>query len=280
MSAPAWVRHVVDKAAPSLATWHRRFRDKHTRRYQVASTTPWGFELYGDLGLATSRWQSNEADQFEALVQEADHVIDVGANVGLFTLLAGSHGVPVTAIEPSPMNLVQLYRNLQLNGGEGVEVLPVAVGDSAGVVNLYGGGQGASLRTGWGGMVSTYTTTVAVHTLDGLSADRLAGKRVVIKIDAEGSELPILRGARRLMTAEPAPAWIVEVGLTENFNGGVNPDFKAIFDLFWAAGYTSFCVEVPGRQVRRADVDRWVAERERGFWNMNYLFQRPTPSHS
>jgi FkbM family methyltransferase len=267
------IRRWTDRLAPKLASSYRGYRDRHTKRYEHSTTTPWGFQLHGDLGLAESRSSSNEAEAFLAMVDDCDHVIDVGANVGLFTLMAATRNVPVTAIEPSPMNLAVLYRNLRLNSID-VEVLPVALANRFGLADLYGGGQGASLRSGWGGMASTYTTTVPVHSLDSLFAARLAGQRVVVKIDTEGSELAILRGAPMLLAASPAPSWIVEIGLTENFDG-INPDFLAIFDLFRSAGYVARCVEEPGREVSAADVSEWVERGDRGFWNINYTFTRP-----
>lgn len=273
MSTLTGLRSTVDRVAPGVARIYRKYRDDHTRRYEQAAPTPWGFSLIGDEGLASSRASSHESDLFLQLLAQSDHVIDVGANVGLFTLLAASKGVPVTSIEPSPLNLDVLYRNLRLNAFQ-AEVLPVALADRTGLADLFGAGQGASLRKGWGGMASTYTTTVPVHTLDGLLTDRLQGRRLLVKIDAEGLELPILRGAARLIANSPAPTWVVEIGLTENFAGGVNPDFAAIFNLFWRAGYAATCVEQVDRPVTAEDVLGWVADGERGFWNINYVFRR------
>jgi len=236
--------------------------------------TPWGFELYGDAYLAESRLDSGEAGIFVRLAGDADLVVDVGAHVGLFTLLARSRGVRVVAIEPSPMNLAKLYRNLRSNEADDVEVMPVALGDHVGLSDLYGGGQGASLRRGWGSIGSTYTTTVPLHTLDSLLLARMSGKRLLIKIDSEGSELPILRGAEGLLRREPAPAWIVEIGLTENFDGQVNPDFRAIFETFWDLQYTATCVEAAGRPVSESDIDTWIAQGDLGFQNINYLFEK------
>lgn len=277
MSVARTTRRLVDLHVPRAAVLYRQLRDSH-RSFRQPSVTPWGFSLYGDPDLGASRKSSHEADLLLDLIGRADHLIDIGANVGLFALLAADRGVPVSAVEPSPANLALLYRNLRLNRSEGVEVFPVALSDRCGLADLYGGGQGASLRPGWGGVAATYRNTVPVHTLDALFADRLRGRRLLIKIDAEGMELPILRGADQLLMARPRPEWIVEVGLTENFDGRINPDFEEIFHLFWRYGYTSWCVEQPERPVGQSDVSSWVARGDRGFWNINYLFRMPSPS--
>lgn len=273
MKVAARARRIVDQHSPQAAVLYRQYRDSH-RRYKHPVDTGWGFSLYGDAELAASRRASHEAATFLDLIGKVDRLVDIGANVGLFTLLAATRGVPVSAVEPDAAGLRQLYRNLRLNQVSGVEVHPVAMSDFCGVADLYGSGQGASLRRGWGGMLATYSNVVPVHTLDDLFTDRLRGQRLLVKIDAEGAELPILRGAARLLAADSAPAWIVEVGLTENFGGRVNPDFATVFELFWDLGYSSWCVEQPGRPVKRGDVGDWVARGSRGFWNINYLFRR------
>jgi len=150
--------------------------------------------------------------------------------------------------------------------------MPVALGNHVGLSQLFGEGQGASLRKGWAGQSPTlHSTTVPLHTLDGLLAARSAGKRLLIKVDAEGSELPILQGAECLLASNPSPAWIVEIWLTETFGGEVNPDFRAIFETFWKFNYTASCIEAAGRPVSERDIDTWIAQRDRGFWNANYL---------
>jgi len=231
--------------------------------------------MYGEANLAEAREESGEARIFMSFADEADLVVDVGAHVGVFTLLARSRGVPVVAIEPSPRNLIQLYRNLQLNGDADVEVMPVAVGDHVGLAQLFGEGGGASLLSSWAGQSSNLNaTTTPLHTLDGLLSARSPGKKLLIKIDTEGSELPVLRGAERLLRNDPAPAWMVEIWLTETFGGEVNPDFRAIFETFWRFGYTATCVEAGGRPVVGTDVETWIARGDRGFWNIDYLFQK------
>lgn len=267
----ATVRRSADHYLPGLAARYRKARDDR-KQHGEPIRTPWGFSLVGDPGLAESRNQSHEVDTFLDQLRGSDYVVDVGANAGLFTLLAASRGVQVTAFEPNTANVAVLCGNLRANDFR-VEVLPIALGNQTGVLELYGGGQGASLVRGWGGMLSTYSTLVPIGTLDELLADRLAARQALVKIDAEGYEFPILQGAMRLIGADPAPSWIVEVGLTENFNGAVNPHFSAIFELFWAAGYKAHTVEAD-RPVIPSDVAAWLAAKDRGFWNINYLFTK------
>jgi hypothetical protein len=58
----ASIRRAVDQMAPGAAKAFRRYPDTHTRRFDVARPTPWGFTLAGDAALAESRAESHEAD--------------------------------------------------------------------------------------------------------------------------------------------------------------------------------------------------------------------------
>ncbi len=132
-------------------------------------------------------------------LRPGDHFVDVGANVGVFSSLIGTRlpGVQITAVEPFPPIRAFLERNLALNFLE-VEVVDAAVGAESGeatfeilerdVLNRLAP-DGAVLPTSKG-------IQVAVQTLDEI----LAGSSPdLIKIDVEGTELNVLRGARQLL---------------------------------------------------------------------------------
>jgi FkbM family methyltransferase len=77
---------------------------------------------------------------FRSIVKEGDVVVDLGANVGYFTLLSaklvGSKG-KVYAFEPEPQNYRYLLKNIQLNGYDNVVASQKAVADRSGKVNLF-----------------------------------------------------------------------------------------------------------------------------------------------
>ena len=174
------------------------------------------------------------------------------------------------AVEPQPRNVQLLLRNLRINRFD-VEVLPLALADKVGVLPLYGGGQGASLSRGWGGMKATYSSLVPVSTLDSILAGRFADQPLLVKLDVEGHEKQVMEGAAQTL-ARPNVSWLVEHGLTENF-ADVNPNFRALFEIFWDNGYTA-CTLEPEREVTSVDVDRWLAQKRRDFGGIDLLFQR------
>src|SRR5262249_26667264 len=155
-----------------------------------------------------------------------DVFVDVGANCGIFSLLAGKAGIPTIAFEPNLDNFNLLLTNLHHNGCVGVESFPIALSKTPGVLPLFGGGEGASLERNWGGMASTYSRMVAVNTLNNLVAARFSRERLLIKIDVEGHEFDVLAGAAALLARSPAPRWLLEHGFTENFAGKINPHFQ------------------------------------------------------
>jgi FkbM family methyltransferase len=201
------IRRVGDLWFPWMARRYRATRDNLLLKRARPCETTFGFRLYGGAGLDTSIRASGELDTFLALLAHCELVVDVGANVGLFTLLALRHGRRVVAVEPSPGNLALLYRNVVLDGvEEDLEIFPIALAARPGLGPLYGGGPGASLLRGWGSVKAPYETVVPLNTLDNVVRARRA--RMLIKVDVEGSEWSVLQGASETLDddhGEPRP---------------------------------------------------------------------------
>jgi FkbM family methyltransferase len=265
---------LVDRYFPPASRGYRRARDYLQFKWRKPYQTRFGFQLFGDAGLDQSRSEAGETACFQSCLKPVDVVLDVGANVGLFTCLAAQAGKPVLAFEPHPLNLQWLYRNLLMNHFDGPEVFPMAISNRAGVMPLFGGGQGASLIPGWSGMNSTYKTIVPVNTLDNVASGRFREQLILFKMDVEGNEFDALQGATTLLDQTPAPMWIIEHGLKENFGGGINPHFQELFQLFWTRGYSAFSIDSEERPVTPQDVDRWLARGERDSGSLNFLFKR------
>lgn len=221
-------------------------------------------------------FEAQETSLLRSLLQQADVFVDVGANIGYFTCLARHSGKKTIAIEPLAENLNVLYANLMINSWNDVEVLPLGLSDKPGVAPLYGGGTGASLLEGWAGASEVWKRTIALTTLDNVLGTRFPGKKLLVKIDVEGAEYGLLRGALATIGMQPKPTWLIEICLTEN-QSGVNPDFRAIFDLFWDNGYEATNPGAPGRIITREEVDRWIKNRRRDYGYVNYFFTARKP---
>lgn len=136
------------------------------------------------------------------LLRSGELFVDIGANLGVFTILAaGVAGARVVAIEPAPETLPNLRAHVLLNGLEAkVEVAATALSDAPGTIRMTAG-LGASNR------VDATGIAVPVTTLDALLAGR---QPTVIKLDVEGHEAPVLRGAHAALRAPGLLALVVE----------------------------------------------------------------------
>jgi len=155
-----------------------------------------------DLAVSECAWR---------LLSPGDHVIDAGANIGYMTMLfaarIGERGL-VHAFEPHPRVLNRLQRNVnRISGHPGAGraiVHPCALGDSSGNAELIETGY-FSISEGTAKIATTETAadkieshSVQVETLDELFTNE---EFALLKIDVEGFELNVLRGAPNLLSS-------------------------------------------------------------------------------
>jgi len=145
-----------------------------------------------------------------------------------------------------------------------------------GVSRLYGAsGTGASLLENWAGASTIFQRVIPLTTIDILVSDRLAGKRLFIKIDVEGAEYEVLQGAQKTLQMRPKPKWLVEITLSEYHPQGVHPHYLQVFDLFWKYGYVATTANAEARSISRVDLERWVRQGHSESGVINYLFTAP-----
>jgi FkbM family methyltransferase len=132
--------------------------------------------------------------------------VDVGANDGLYTLFAARRvGVTgrVVALEPSTRELDRLRQNLALNRVTNVTALRLAAGDRDGTAQLRIAGFGHEGQNTLGGFAYAVEGAgfeeVEVACLDRLVENQALDRVDALKIDAEGAELRVLRGASALL---------------------------------------------------------------------------------
>ncbi|CAM5615768.1 hypothetical protein GCM10010329_18830 [Streptomyces spiroverticillatus] len=221
----------------------------------------------GDRCVATAMlggaYESLELDLYERLAARASGIVDVGASIGLYSCTGAAKMRPdgrITAFEPVPANAEALRRNLRLNGlADRVRVEEVAVGPAPGSLTLHldpansGGHSAAPDAFGPGGR----TVTVPRVALDAYPWER---RPDLVKIDAEGYEVQVLRGAVRTL-AQGRPAVFVEYVPEQVAACGDDP--REILDALWADGRGVFVLDKVCGVVRRADRAALAALRAR-----------------
>jgi FkbM family methyltransferase len=144
-------------------------------------------------------------------------VMDVGAHQGLYTLLAskkvGSKG-KVIAFEPSPREFGRLKFNLMLNRCRNVRVENKAISSTTGTGELFicqGRETGCNSLRPPAVSEPTKPVRVSLTTLDEYSQDEGIGRVDFLKLDVEGAELDVLKGATQVLNNRPRPIIMCEL---------------------------------------------------------------------
>lgn len=144
-------------------------------------------------------FEGREIELLCSRVRPGDCALDVGANIGLYSLALSRAVGPtgrVIAVEPDPENLALLRRNLQHNGCTNVIVIGEALGDQAGTVLLYETDQanrGALSTVDIAGVGQQSARPVPIRRGDTL-LEEMGLKPRIAKIDVEGTEPQVLAG--------------------------------------------------------------------------------------
>jgi FkbM family methyltransferase len=262
-----WKKHIFSDFCNTYI-----FKSKHE------ASTPFGFTLVSRNYLANrmmlqGTFETDEVDMIKSHLQGADVFVDVGANIGYYTCLARSLSKYVVAFEPQPQNLECLYASLNRNGWSDTEIFPLGLSHSPGLLTLYGAsGLSASLVKGWAGYPERFKKVIPVNTMDNLLCNRFEGKKLFIKIDVEGAEYDVLKGAIKTLTMSPRPTWFIEVCLGEFHPGKLNPNYAATFNLFWMHGYEARLANKENKLVTDTDIKKWLADKQSNMYDFNYLF--------
>jgi len=181
----------------------------------------------------------------------------------------------VIAFEPNYHNLLYLLQNIKANGWEShVEVFPIAVSNTVGVIEIYGGGPQASLVKGWGRRPDQYVTLAPCSTLDNILGSRFLGQQCFCLVDIEGAERMMLEGASSFLDRDPKPIWMIEITVSENQPEGVslNPHLRSTFQFFWDRGYESWTADARCRPVYPDEVELVASGGLDTFSTHNFLF--------
>jgi len=147
----------------------------------------------------------------EHYLKKGDYFVDIGSNVGVYTLLGsvlvGNAG-HVDAFEPSQDIVKRVYENVILNNLQNVLIHQKAISDTSGSVQFSIG------KDTMNSIVVESTGTAADTAVQCTSLDDLYGSDnniALIKMDIEGAEPIAFRGAGKLIERDNPPVWLIEI---------------------------------------------------------------------
>lgn len=151
--------------------------------------------------IISSGWEELTTEMFKKVVKEGDVVVDLGANLGYYTLLAarlvGQKG-KVYAFEPEPINYSLLLKNIELNGYDNVVTMQKAISNVVGTVRLFLDNKNTGAHTIYQPSDRREFIEVESVTLDEFFKDKKHQVNV-IKMDIEGAEMAAFSGMDRVI---------------------------------------------------------------------------------
>jgi FkbM family methyltransferase len=228
-------------------------------------TTAGDIELYCDAadaavtpGLRSGVYEPHLTAVFERYCAPGMTVVDVGANVGYYTLLAARLVGPagrVIALEPNSENCRLLLASLRRSGFGNVEVLPVAADVERGwaYYSTHVGSNGGLIEAG--DLLAHPGVVVPTFRLD----DLVAGPVGVLKMDVEGAEGRVVRGARGLIERDrPIVTTELKEEMLQRVSGTSVGDYLSYFE---GLGYTPALLEKEsGAEKPYASVEELLAD--------------------
>ena len=192
--------------------------------------TPW---------LKKGVWEPIETALFRSEIHPGDVVVDVGANVGYFTLIAaqlvGDTG-KVWAFEPDPDAFELLRRNVELNGYKNVTLVPKAIGSKPGTLQLFRHATNRGDHRIYDPGDGREAVKVEVTTLDHYFAD--ASRVDLIKMDIQGAECAAVAGAAKTLGGGDDTALIMEY--TPQYIRQMGQDPQACLDTLAGYGFSFY----------------------------------------
>lgn len=226
-------RVIIDKLCRYNLTQYRLIENTHNfirnlLKSEIVHIN--GYKLILDpnddsLGLSINdMYEKSETSYFINNIKKGDVVVDIGANIGYFTLLfsnlVGDTG-RVFAFEPSQDVFDILQKNIKLNNCENVELINKAVSDKTGKIDLYVSSGGSSDNRVYDSNDNRSKISIHAISLDDFF-EHYHGNINYIKTDTQGAEYQVIKGMSNLLKkkndikimSEFFPQGLAECGIT------------------------------------------------------------------
>ena len=194
--------------------------------------------------LETGEWEPTSWRAMRAHLQGGATFVDVGAQIGYYSLKAAPVVGPrghVIAVEPNPETVAKLENNIRASGAKVIAIAPVACSDAEAALDLLAAPAANTGETSLskvnasqaGAPVATYK--VRARPLDDIVRESGVSRVDVIKIDVEGAEYLVLKGSQQTM-AQYHPIVLVE--MIDHQLQQMGSSAAQVREFFRAQGYT------------------------------------------
>ncbi len=216
-----------------------------------------------------------ETELVARLVSPGDFAIDVGANIGYYTLiLAGLVGESgrVIAFEPDPQNFGLLSRNVELGGGTAVTAVNKAVWSRSGALRPYlsESDVGAHTVADWGD--GSKSIEIEAVSLDDFFKGH-AGDIDFMKVDVEGAEAAVIQGMQAVLDRNPGLRVLTELNVLALERAGWKPE--DYLGLLLNHGFELHYVNEAAGNVERTDIATLLTSHDFGKAPAYVLCARP-----
>jgi FkbM family methyltransferase len=207
-------------------------------------------------------------------LRAGDTYIDVGANYGIFSILASRIVGPegrVISFEPNPQVHRVLQAMLAINHISNCEAMNVGLSDAAGSLTLSGADEHTGTFTLREVEAAAQSMQVQVLRGDDIFARMELKGRVLVKIDTEGFEHHVLRGLDSTLAKYPRLAVCVEV--TDAWLKQTGSSAVELFKYFSERGFKPYEFKLRRRLMRR-ELELAPLDGPRGEYQYDVLFMR------
>jgi FkbM family methyltransferase len=186
-------------------------------------------------------------EKLRTALRQADGFLDVGANIGFFSVLASRDlepRFPIVAIEANPATISELTEHVRLNSSlDRIKILHHAASEKSGeMIGFSSEIAGDSMsRITFNSAAKVQVATVRIDEVEEIQAC----KSLVIKIDVEGAELLVLKGATKLLQGTYPPRILLAVHPMFLPEFGLNAN--DVFQFLISVGYRVF--DLKGHEV-------------------------------
>lgn len=231
----------------AVQKWYKVFKGSEKIIFPIDSVQLY---LYKDSILSKFIYDGFEQEEIDFMLSKlnlGDVFIDIGSNIGLFSILAskkvGEKG-KVICFEPAPITYNRLVENIELNDFKNIEARNIGLSDSEGALTFYYSDSGFDA---WNSFAPDSrlkkSTVIPTSTLD-IQLEHVDKKAIkLVKIDVEGWEKFVIQGGKQFFE-NYAPIVMVEFTEENTFNAGypIHDIFKALENF----GYEWYRIENGG----------------------------------